>query len=162
MPSLRSLQRDRVRAMVMAVWGLVAVAAAALVYLVFARGLPQMLGRRCPRDGRLLERTESVVRGLTVDADGLSCPAIIERTYACPLCGFRHVQALTDPTHRAASVQVDAGLAGSQWRYYHLRDALGPDRSEAATEQQFREALAAARRRASEKTSGDSPWRRER
>jgi len=116
--------------------------------------------RRCPRDGSRLRLAEAVIRGSSLDAGGLSRPAIIERTYSCPQCDFRHVEAVLDPTHRAASVRVDAGLADGQWRFYHLTETLKRERAGAGTEAEFQRQLADAKLRAAEKTSPDSPWRR--
>lgn len=139
-------------------WVLGAVLVLVLCWLAMGRSLRSVLGRRCPRDGSPLERTEALAYGSSVGPDGLSRPAVIEWTYSCPLCDFRHVEALLDPTHRAASLRIDAGLAHSQVRHNHFGEMLRRRRDGAITEEQFREVLASARRRAVEKTSPDSPW----
>ncbi|MDP2873529.1 MAG: hypothetical protein Q8P31_13480 [Bacillota bacterium] len=132
--------------------------------LVFFKAIPQTFGRKCPRDGSLLKLSEAVAVPSQYDNKGLTRPAIIQRTWACPRCDFRHVAALPDPNHRP-SMYVDSTMlvSGRYMVSERLERVFSERRKETlargVTDEQYAEKLRLAQASAGEATSRDSPWR---
>jgi hypothetical protein len=141
------------------IWAICVAGAAILAYLFFFRAVPQTFGRKCPRHGRLLTAREVTLRAPSWDPEGFSHPAIIERTYSCPECDFRHADAFVDPAHRPASVRVEPLNISRDWQFEALEASRRRRRETGITEEEYRRLLAEARERALAKTSRDSPWR---
>lgn len=137
----------------------------AFVITVFFWAIPQTFGRRCPRDGSLLRYGERSVFPPRYGVKLMTLAAIIQRTWSCPKCDFRHEEACPDPNHRPAML-VSSAFAGVP----HIRmadsvetiieerrrDAL----ARAITDEQYAKDLDEARKTAAGITSPDSPWRR--
>lgn len=138
---------------------------AAFLILVFFWAVPRTFGRRCPRDGTLLQLSETAVSPPRYDLGLVTRPGIIQRTWTCPRCDFGHAEALPDPLHRPM-VYVDPAFASTpQARIDEIVDRIIEDRrrdalARAITDEQYAEELAQARKRAAESTSRDSPWQR--
>jgi hypothetical protein len=137
--------------------------AVVLATLVFFYAVPRTFGRKCPRDGTLLPIKETVVVRSRYDTALMTRPAIIQRTWACPKCDFRHAEALRDPNHRPTEL-IDPRFVVPRYRTsddefekYEIRRREALERS--VTEEQYAEMLSDAKRRAAELSSPDSPWR---
>lgn len=138
------------------------VGAAAGVAYAAMRLLP-LSGRRCPRDRAPLRRSEITVLGSCFSPQGITRPAIIERTYACPRCDFRHIEALPDPDHRPAGHGLQwvplPPTVDERWEQ-RLRRREEERMAGAMTEQEYQKRLQEARAQARARSSSDSPWRR--
>jgi len=134
------------------------IALSALGYLLFFKSVPRAFGRKCPRHGCLLESTDTVVQPQTWDPKGLSRPCIIERTYACPECDFRHVEAFPDPHYRPVAT-LETPVYQYQWQTAAAEKMHKRRMETAITDEEYKELLAQAKKRALEKTSRDSLWR---
>ncbi|MDP2873530.1 MAG: hypothetical protein Q8P31_13485 [Bacillota bacterium] len=131
--------------------------AMAIVMLVLFGAIPRIFGRKCPRDGSLLKLDDATIVPWQYDTKLLARPPIIQRTWACRRCDFRHVAALPDPKYRPAVY--------SNFNHSHQWEQMMSQRREEAvargvTDEQYAEMLKQARLRAAEATSRDSPWPR--
>ncbi len=131
--------------------------AMAIVVLVLFGAIPRIFGRKCPRDGSLLKLDDATIVPWQYDTKLLARPPIIQRTWACRRCDFRHVAALPDPKYRPAVY--------SNFNHSHKWERMMSQRREEAvargvTDEQYADMLKQARLRAVEATSRDSPWPR--
>jgi len=129
-------------------WSVMFVAVFGFVYLVFFVSLPHTFGRKCPRDLSLLKVTERVVIPGKVHRSGIGLAPIIERTYACRRCDFRHYEALSDPTYRPSVPSP----------YESARDIRARWEKKGLTDEDYERLLTEAKEDARARSSTDSPW----
>jgi hypothetical protein len=143
-------------------WGVQFMFVVALAYVVFFVCIPQLFGRKCPRDGALLKATEKILIHSQLHENGTDLAPIITRRFGCPRCDFHHVEALIDPTWRPPLL---TGLSdyprwlntpemqkkADQARQQRLRSAI--------TDEEYEAQLASAKEDARAHSSSDSPWR---
>ncbi len=137
----------------------------AFAILVFFWAVPQTFGKRCPRDGSLLAYGEKSVFPSRYGRKLVTLAAIIQRTWSCPKCDFRHVEARPDPNHRPVAYLDSSAAFVPHVRMSETVERTIDDRRRDAiarsiTDEQYTEELQKARDAAAELTSSDSPWRR--
>jgi len=119
--------------------------------------------RRCRRDRSVLRVREQVVHPQMFDRKGATLPPIIERWYECPICDFRHVEALVDPSYRGNSlvrrgVPFARSLRTIDYVDDRVESLLSRYASEGLTPEEYDGLLAEAKDAARAKCSQDSPW----
>ncbi len=135
----------------------------AVASLVFFVGVPQTFGRKCPRDLTLLTMTEKVVVPGQVHVSGMGLAPILERTFTCRRCDFRHSEAVVDTSDRANFPSTwlkvpnwyarDPDGMSNKWEELRMQRAI--------TDERYAELLAEAKEVAQAKSSADSPWHRQ-
>ncbi len=143
-----------------ATWGVTLVVVVVVAYLVFFVSIPRTFGRKCPRDLTLLTMTERVAVPSQIHTSGIGMAPILERTYACRTCDFRHCEALIDGSYRASVPSswikvpnwyiADPDGMAEKWERERMARAI--------TDEQYQQLLADAKEAARAKSSSDSPW----
>lgn len=139
-------------------WFISLAATIGMVYLVFFVSIPRTFGRKCPRDLTLLTMTEAEVVPPQVSTSGIDLAPVIERTYSCRVCDFRHCEALIDPNYRSPVAMWGRGSIyvrnADEWekRYEERR------KERAITDERYKQLLDDAKEAARAKSSTDSTW----
>jgi hypothetical protein len=142
-------------------WGAQFAIIVALAYVVFFVSVPQLFGRKCPRDGVLLRMTERLLIHQQLHKNGTDLAPIIQRRFECPRCDFHHLKALIDPTWRPPITPITPVFAlwlntpelqkkAEEARQERLRNAI--------TDEEYEAQLARAKEDARANNSRDSPW----